>query len=341
MSLRRRGAGPAGGPSIDCRLTPIGRGGAWATLAVGAAAFNTANNLIYLLFGLMLVMYPLSWLLARAALRRVEADVLLPRAVRGGAAAAAAVRVRHVRGGAGSPAISLLLRLGGGEARVAWPYVGRGETLSGELDLPAMPRGVFPTRAVIECPFPFGLMVARRPVPGGEVVVLPAALPGWREPRGCEGRRGERSGWTKGRGVDLLNIREYRPGEDARFMDWKATARLDRPMLREHARESDFRAAVLVDPTLPRDGDEGRDEVERAISRAAGALEGLASRGWILRLVTPEGVVGGALAEQLEHLARLSLLPAERKGRVLQRRLDPGEPWLLYRAGGPATGEAA
>ena len=101
----------------------------------------------------------------------------------------------------------------------------------------------------------------------------------------------------KGRGAEFLQIREYLPGEDARYLDWKATARLERPMIREQARETERRATVVVDPARPagRRREEGDEAVETAISRAAGALHGLASRGWSLRLVTPGGMVGDGL----------------------------------------------
>jgi len=48
---------------------------------------------------------------------------------------------------------------------------------------------------------------------------------------------GPRRSPFKGSGMALANLREYLPGDDARAIDWKASARMDRLVVREFEEE--------------------------------------------------------------------------------------------------------
>lgn len=50
-----------------------------------------------------------------------------------------------------------------------------------------------------------------------------------------------------GSGVDLANLREYRPGDDVRYIDWNVTARMDTPYVREHHEDREVTAWFLLD----------------------------------------------------------------------------------------------
>jgi len=51
----------------------------------------------------------------------------------------------------------------------------------------------------------------------------------------------------RGQGTDFSSLREYVSGDDIRSMDWKATARRDRPVLRVYEVEKEQTLMVLVD----------------------------------------------------------------------------------------------
>lgn len=51
----------------------------------------------------------------------------------------------------------------------------------------------------------------------------------------------------RGQGTDFASLREYVNGDDVRSMDWKATARRDRPVLRVYEVEKEQTLMVLVD----------------------------------------------------------------------------------------------
>ncbi|MDO9324613.1 MAG: DUF58 domain-containing protein [Methanoregula sp.] len=51
----------------------------------------------------------------------------------------------------------------------------------------------------------------------------------------------------KGQGVEFAEIREYVPGDDVRSIDWKVTARYNRPFIKEYTEERDQSFYFVVD----------------------------------------------------------------------------------------------
>ncbi|WP_255170529.1 DUF58 domain-containing protein [Natrononativus amylolyticus] len=58
---------------------------------------------------------------------------------------------------------------------------------------------------------------------------------------------GEHGGGQLGSGIDPSEVREYVPGDTADRIDWKATARLGSPHVREHEPDTDRRTLLVVD----------------------------------------------------------------------------------------------
>jgi len=54
----------------------------------------------------------------------------------------------------------------------------------------------------------------------------------------------------RGRGLNFEEIRDYRPGDDVRSIDWKVTARLQAPHVRVFNEERDRQALLVVDQRL-------------------------------------------------------------------------------------------
>jgi uncharacterized protein (DUF58 family) len=54
----------------------------------------------------------------------------------------------------------------------------------------------------------------------------------------------------RGRGLNFEEIRDYRPGDDVRSIDWKVTARLRKPHIRVFDEERDRQALLVVDQRL-------------------------------------------------------------------------------------------
>ncbi len=51
----------------------------------------------------------------------------------------------------------------------------------------------------------------------------------------------------KGAGIDFSEIRDYRPGDDIRAIDWKVTARFNHPYIREFIEERDLHVYFVID----------------------------------------------------------------------------------------------
>src|SRR5215831_5840844 len=54
----------------------------------------------------------------------------------------------------------------------------------------------------------------------------------------------------RGRGLNFEEIRDYRPGDDIRSIDWKVTARLRKPHVRVFNEERDRPTLLVVDQRL-------------------------------------------------------------------------------------------
>lgn len=62
---------------------------------------------------------------------------------------------------------------------------------------------------------------------------------------------GEVASFVRGRGFDLYRIREYSPEDDARHLDWKASAKSGALKLREFTREDERKLRIVFDNPAP------------------------------------------------------------------------------------------
>ncbi|HEY9720172.1 MAG TPA: DUF58 domain-containing protein [Trichormus sp.] len=51
----------------------------------------------------------------------------------------------------------------------------------------------------------------------------------------------------RGQGTDFASLKEYTVGDDSKSIDWKATARRDRPVIRTYEAEQEQRLCILID----------------------------------------------------------------------------------------------
>jgi len=120
------------------------------------------------------------------------------------------------------------------------------------------------------------------------------------ERRGMDLLSGVHQTKIKGIGTEFFGLREYIPGDEYRRIDWKATARLLRPIVREYETERQISIMILLDTSLSMGGGpEGQTKLEYAI-RASVLIAHLAlKRGdrvgillysdHVRRCITPKG----------------------------------------------------
>jgi len=260
------------------RSTPLGRRAGLLGMGLLFAGLNTGNNLFYLVFTVMAASELVGFLVAGRALRRLKAEVTIPRRARAGSPTRITVRLTNRSRWLPVPAMRWMMKTtGGAETEVITPALAPGATGSGTARLVPTRRGWLAFEAAeARTEFPLGL--ARRIVRLGPIPVLtlvtPRLEPG--RPATAGRRRGDvrRLAHPKGSGEEPIDAREYVAGDDARRIDWKASARTERLMWRD--RRGEPPRAILV--KLDRSGTAGA-AFERRVSRAAGTAAGALAMG--------------------------------------------------------------
>lgn len=73
----------------------------------------------------------------------------------------------------------------------------------------------------------------------------------------------------RGQGTDFASLKEYSSGDDCKAIDWRATARRDRPVIRTYEAEQEQRLLILVDAGRMMVSDlEGLSRFDRALNAA-------------------------------------------------------------------------
>ncbi len=159
-------------------------------------------------------------------------------------------------------------------------------------------RGRFPFSAVtIRTDGPLRLVRRQqtRAVPGTLAVLPPYPSRDEMGPR----RRvplesGLRSVRTRGTGTDFDQLREYRPGDDIRRVDWAATARQQRAIVRDYRAERNQHVIALLDNGRVMAGTVGdAPRVEHAMDAVLGLAQVASSLGDNVGLVTFDRQVRG------------------------------------------------
>jgi uncharacterized protein (DUF58 family) len=76
----------------------------------------------------------------------------------------------------------------------------------------------------------------------------------------------------RGSGIEFSEIREYRPGDDIRAIDWKVTARFNRPFLKEFIEERDLQVYFAVDVSASGNFGTETSKKRKAIELAASLM---------------------------------------------------------------------
>ncbi len=312
------------------RTIRLTREGWWfigTTFAIGLAATNTGNNLLYMILAMLLSFLAISGMLSEQTMRRVIVRREVPRRLFRGVPAtfgvwlfnakrrlpSYALHVTEADPCDGSPQSHFFLHLGP-QAREAWQY---------SLTFPRRGRHWLPGLQILTR-FPFGLFTKiSRPILRDPVLVypairpltaaeVPAALdPGWR----ARDRRGQ--------GAGLHNLRPYRAGDDPRLIHWKTSAKTGDLMVKELEDEDRPRISLLLEDPPP-----GATEalVEANLSYAASLAAHAIRREISLRLITAEGTVeyGQGEAHLDRVLERLALYETASGPRALELPADVG-----------------
>jgi uncharacterized protein (DUF58 family) len=151
-------------------------------------------------------------------------------------------------------------------------------------------RGVFHLRGYrVESGFPFGLLNASRTFPHEEALVVYPDFHPLTRLRIPTARRYQPGGValasTLGEAMEYIGNRDYREGDSVRDIDWRATARLNRPIVREYREEYFLRVAVILDTHVPKGASAARKQAfERAVSLSAAVSDFMAREEYLVDL---------------------------------------------------------
>ncbi len=275
------------------RLTPDGTRFVILTLAIGVAAINTGNNLLYLLLAMMLSLIVMSGILSEQCLRQLEIKRLLPREAFANRPTAGGFSIANRK--PRLPTFSLrVMDVFGSTA------IDRGVHL---LHLP--PQAVTVQSYPLLIPkrgryrldglklltrFPFGLFLKAANLPlEDELVVYPEIRP---LPESLvhdlTALGHEQAISRRGPGVTLYNLRSYQAGDESRAIHWKTSARQARLMVKETEAE-DQRQVTLALPTAMPETDDAT--FERAVSLTASLAAFFHEQGYAIGLILGATVI--------------------------------------------------
>ena len=286
---------------------------------VAFAAWNTGNNLLFLVFSILTSTIFVSWMAGKAGLRDLVVSARFPDHIFAGESAPVIVTVHNRK--KLLPSFSVLVEARGQfetvleasfrkkSAPVArralsyFTYIPHRAGAEQRIEQTFENRGlVVITGFELSSRFPFGFFRLRRKLKARDVdiVVYPKIQPADDELHLLPMNAGRVASNT--RGFDLLALRDYEPQDDLRYIDWKATARSSRLTVREYSSEDERRVTIAMDLVRPPDADQ-KDfltRFERQVTNAASLTSHFISEGAELRLVLGDEV--GVFGIGREHL---------------------------------------
>jgi len=244
------------------------------TLAVGFAAMNTGNNLLYLLLGAMLGFITVSGWLSERAIRGLRVERRHPRAVTVGHDLRIAYDVRNDKRHLPSLAVEIS-EAGLPEPAFVAHVAPEGRTTVRSVNS-FVRRGIYPLDVVtLSTGFPFGLFRKERDLSlPGEVVVWPRTDRPVRDPAPGAGRLPTLGLSVRGVGGsrgEYRSLRGYRSGDDPRDIHWRSSARMREPVVREYERDGAETRWICLD-LRAEPGEAAEVAVELAASLAARAV---------------------------------------------------------------------
>lgn len=275
------------------RFTREGKVFVAVTLGVGIAAINTGNNLLYLVLGLLLSLLLVSGTLSDLALWRLRIRRSAPKRLFAGQVALFEVSLQNRKKRLPSFSVEVEDLATGekaAERRCFFLKVTAGASQATTYRRTPLTRGpLVMSHVVARTRYPFGLIEkGQRYVNEEALIVYPSPLV-TETPRVKGMSRGQDAPLARpGGGTEVLGLRDYRRGDEAKAIHWRRSAKLDRVVVRETARESRGRLSLLVDQN-PNEEADWAESFERMIGRAAYLTEWALGQGLAVEVLTRGG----------------------------------------------------
>ncbi len=252
-------------------------------MIVGFSAWNTGNNLLFIVLSFLIATMIIGFFAGSICLKKLDVKMRFPETIFAGETTPILVSLHNRK--SVFPAFSVVAKVRGkerersiadddlkailplwiaerlGRANVVrrtlnhFVYVARKQTVEAKAE------HIFPHRGrliikdfELSSKFPFGFFNHRRRLPAREteLIVFPRLMPFDRYIDDMPLDSGVFVANKRGAGQDLLALRDYRPNDDLRHIDWKATARARELTVREFAAEDDKHVTLILDNCMPK-----------------------------------------------------------------------------------------
>ncbi|HZH35456.1 MAG TPA: DUF58 domain-containing protein [Pyrinomonadaceae bacterium] len=308
---------------------------------VGFAAWNTGNNLLFIVLSFLLAAFVVSLVLGSMNLKKLEARVRFPEAIFAAEPTVFTILLKNRKWILPTFSTTITLRgsltddpFGGRRFRLVKPpaslaplfrlpfqrrvvgyfvYVPRRGEVEQQTEQVFERRGRFIIKDFeISTKFPFGFWRQRRRLHVFEatVYVFPPLEDVRNKLQAISRKLGQFSNARRGAGQELLGLREYDATDDVRRVDWKATARIGQLTVREYSSENERRVSLIFDTRM-----KDAERFERGVSVAASILAHFNSAKNETRLVIEKEISEFGLKKSHFHelLRRLAITEASEK----------------------------
>jgi uncharacterized protein (DUF58 family) len=314
--------------NLDFPIEPTSGGGVFLIIiiVVGFAAWNTGNNLLFLVFSLLVSTLFVGWIAARASLRDLTVSARFPDHIFAAEPAPVIVTLRNTK--RVLPSFSILVEARGPSSEESekrrkryakrllayFSYVPHHAAAEQRVEQLFPKRGhVLIDGFELSTRFPFGFFRRRRRLRARnvDITVYPKPEVISDELHLLPMYAGRNPSLRRGAGHDLFSMRDYQAQDDLRHIDWKATARTRRLTVREFTSEDERRITIVLDRRLaPAPDDEMKERFERGVVQAASLLKHFVDERAEVRLVLGDevGPFGSGLEQLYRCLKRLALV---------------------------------
>ncbi|MDQ2921566.1 MAG: DUF58 domain-containing protein [Acidobacteriota bacterium] len=306
-------------------------------LVVGFAAWNTGNNLLFLVLSLLCSTLFVGGVAARASLRDLIVSARFPDHIFAGEAAPVIVTLRNAK--RLLPSFSIFVEARGPKdsangvrskrkpkrfakrALAYFIYVPHHAAAEQRVEQLFTERGhVLITGFELSTRFPFGFFRFRRRLRARnvDIIVYPKPEPVGDDLHLLPAYAGRMASQRRGIGQDLFSLRDYQPKDDLRHIDWKATARSRNLTVREFTAEDERRITIVLDTRvlLDSDAESFSQRFEAGVIQAASLLKHFIDERAEVRLMlgNEPGPYGSGLKHLYQCLRRLAVVGPQKQG---------------------------
>lgn len=330
--------------NLNFPFEPTSGGGVFLVIiiVVGFAAWNTGNNLLFLVFSLLCSTLFVGWMAARASLRDLTVSARFPDHIFAAEAAPVIVTLRNTK--RVLPSFSIFVEARGpiGDAEedekrrkryakrplAYFSYVPHRAAAEQRVEQLFPERGhVLIDGFELSTRFPFGFFRRRRRLRARnvDIIVYPRPEVISDELHLLPMYAGRLPSLRRGAGHDLFSMRDYQPQDDLRHIDWKATARSRRLTVREFTSEDERRITIVLDTRLmPESSEEMRERFERGVVQTASLLKHFIDERAEVRLALGDevGPFGSGTEQLYRCLKRLALVKPRTEAELESFEID-------------------